>query len=166
MGNKQSEETEALPGIVTVIPKEQPLPSLPHPLQQKLDTLAVDKPLLGNSQLLGLDEEIPAAIWNSLKEALEHRAGVLSARQSDLRGKIKEVEKVSEAVLSPAQLTSLVLTKRMIEASSLLSDFNKLKCELISVQSEVDQLSAKTLELDWILSGRMPVGEIDIGKSD
>lgn len=166
MGNKQSEETEVLPGVVTVVPKEQPTPSLPHPLQQKLDALAVDKPLLGNSQLLGLDEEIPAAIWNSLREALEHRAGVLSARQSDLRVKIKEVEKVSEAVLSPAQLTSLVLIKRMTEASNLLSDFNKVKCELINVQSEVDQLTAKTLELDWILNGRLPVEDLGTVKTD
>lgn len=166
MGNKQSEEAEVLPGIVTVVPKEQPPPPQPHPLQQKLDSLVVDKPLLGNSQLLGLDEEIPAALWNSLKEALEHRAGVLSARQSDIRGKIKEVEKISEATLSPAQLTSLVLVKRMIEASSLLADFNRLKCDLISAQSEVDQLSAKTLELDWILSGRMITGNTGLAKTE
>jgi hypothetical protein len=166
MGNKQSEEAEVLPGIVTVVPKEQPPSPQPHPLQQKLDSLVVDKPLLGNSQLLGLDEEIPAALWNGLKEALEHRAGVLSARQSDLRGKIKEVEKISEATLSPAQLTSLVLVKRMIEASSLLADFNRLKCDLISAQSEVDQLSAKTLELDWILSGRMITGDTGLNKTE
>ena len=154
MGNKTSEDS-SIPGIVTVTPKEPAPPSPIHPLQAKLDTLTVDKPLLGNSQLLGLDEKIPSELWNTLKDALERCNGRLSSRQNDLKLKVKEVEKLSESVLNPAQMTSFVLNKRMIEASDLLTDFQRVKCDLISVQSEVDQLSAKTLELDWILSGRM-----------
>lgn len=48
-----------------------------------------------------------------------------------------------------------------MESTTLIADFQRLKCDLINIQSEVDELCAKTLELDYILTGRLPLTQTE-----
>ena len=106
---------------------------------------------------LGLDENGLARVWNTLKASLENKSETLNNNQADIRLKVHDIEKKVDQTLNPSTLASLVLSKQVVKTTTLLTDFQRFKCELINLQSEVDELCAKTLELDYILNGRLPL---------